>query len=174
MDCPKCKDVKLRRNGYGSPDSCQKCGGMWLEFAKIPGFFEQISFEEPKEFSVNVNDGKTGFCPSGHGLMTRAKVEDNESPFYLEKCSSCGGVWFDKDEWQRIIENNLVECLSDIWCSSWQTQQRKEKSRNSYLKTNKNIFGEEVFEKILELAELLKGHHEKGRAIALLQEEIKE
>lgn len=173
MNCPKCKDYALGKKGYDSPYNCKFCGGMWLEFEKIPDFFESIRLEESKEITENLNDDKAGFCPSGHGLLTRAKIEDTENPFYLEKCSTCGGIWFDNDEWQRIINNNLVDNLNDIWCSSWQTQQRKKKSRDTYLEANKKVFGEGVFNKIIELSILLKEHPDKGRAIALLQQEMK-
>lgn len=173
MNCSKCKDSPLSKKGYDSPYNCKKCGGMWLEFEKIPEFFESISLEESKEITENVNDEKAGFCPSGHGLLIRAKVEDKTNPFYLEKCATCGGIWFDNEEWQRIINNNLVDNINEIWCSSWQTQQRNKKSRDTYLKANRKIFGENLFNKIIEQSILLKEHPDKGRAIALLQQEIK-
>lgn len=173
MNCPKCNDITLRKRGYGSPYNCNKCGGMWLEFAEIPGFFETIRLEERQEVSANLNDDKASFCPAGHSLLTRAKVEDTGNPFYLEKCSTCGGIWFDNDEWQRIINNKLVDNINDIWCSSWQAQQRNQKSRTTYLEANKKVFGEKIFDRVIELSILLKEHPEKGRAIALLQEELR-
>lgn len=173
MNCPKCKDIGLRKKGYDSPYNCNKCGGMWLEFDKLPKFFEKMSNEIQAEISENLNADKAGFCPSGHGLLTRAQVEDINDPFYLEKCSTCGGIWFDNDGWLRILTLNLSGSINEIWCSSWQTQQRKKKSRKSFLQANQRLFGSELFEKIIELSELLEDHPEKGRAIALLQQEIK-
>lgn len=172
MNCPKCKNITLRKKGYDSPFNCHKCGGMWLEFDRIPRFFDSISQEATSDIGENIYDDKAGFCPSGHGLLTRAKVEDSINYFYLEKCSTCGGIWFDNDEWKRIANNKLVSSLNEIWCTSWQTQQRKQKSRDTYLKNNKNILGDEVFNKIIELSLLLKDSPEKGRAIAFLKEEI--
>lgn len=173
MNCPKCKDLKLRKKEFSSPFSCDNCGGLWLDFEKIPSFFETITLTDTTQPAKNVNDGKAGFCPAGHGLLTRAKVEDSENPFYLEKCSTCGGIWFDNGEWLRIINNNLAHHINDIWCSSWQAQQRKRKNRNTYLEMNRAVLGEELFTKVLELSLLLKGHPERGRALALLQQEMK-
>lgn len=172
MNCPKCKDIDLRKKEFNSPYRCNKCWGMWLEFDKIPRFFEKMNEEISGEAAENFHDGKTGFCPCGHGLMTRAKVEGMENSFYLEKCSSCGGIWFDRGEWQKIVENSLADNLNDIWCASWQAQQRKKKTRASYLEINKRVLGEDVFEKIIELSKILKDHPDKGRAVALLQQEI--
>ncbi len=172
MNCPKCKDIDLIKKDYNAQYVCEVCGGLWLEFDNLPGFFERLSTEENDELKENINDERTGLCPSGHGIMIRAKIEDISEPFFLEKCSSCGGIWFDNDEWQRILMNNLAENLNEIWCSAWQSKQRKHKSRISYLESNKKLLGENVFEKILQLSALLKTHPEKGRAIALLQHEI--
>lgn len=173
MNCPKCDAFSLRKKGYDSPYNCNNCGGMWLDFEKIPSFFESIRLEKKTEVFDNINDHKAGFCPSGHGLLIRAKIEDTHSPFYLEKCPACGGIWFDNDEWLRIIDNNLVDNLNDIWCSFWQTQQRKKKSRDSYLEVNRKVLGDAVFSKIIELSEVLRDHPESGRALALLQQEMK-
>jgi hypothetical protein len=47
-----------------------------------------------------------------------------------------------------------------------------ESSRQSYLESNKKLLGEGVYNTIIQLAEKLKDHPEKGRALALLQQEI--
>ena len=170
MKCPKCKTVELKKPGYNSPHFCEACGGMWLmagELSELPDMtLEQIE-NAPAPDS---HDQKTGMCPSGHGIMIRAKVDIDE-PFFLEKCTACGGIWFDKGEWQRIAENNLAENLSNIWSVSWQRKQSKEKNRESFLSMNQTLLGDPVFAAIMALAEDLKDHPEKDRAIALLQRE---
>jgi len=144
---------------------------MWLEFDSLPKFVQDSKDLEIFASSFCEHDSKTGICPQGHGIMTRAKIEIDE-PFYLEKCSTCGGVWFDQGEWQKLEKNNLKENINDFWCKSWQRQQRQAKERTNYLELNKKILGNVAFEKIMELSEILKIHPEKGRAIALLQQEI--
>ena len=171
MNCPKCKTVILRKKGYDSPETCNICGGFWLENENVPGFVENAGTVKSIENPDNRGDHKTGICPAGHGIMIRAKV-DVDDPFYLEKCSTCGGIWFDQGEWQRVLNNNLVESLSELWCRSWQMKQRQEKNRDNYLESNKKFFGNDIFQKIIQLSELLRDHPEKGRAVALLQNEI--
>ncbi len=144
---------------------------MWLEFNKLPEFIQVQDQTKIVRSATNQHDTKTGICPEGHGIMTRAKI-DTEEPFYLEKCSSCGGIWFDAGEWEKLATNNLIENINDFWCKSWQRKHKKEKDRQNYLENNKQIIGTEVFEKIMELSEILKNHPEKGRALALLQQEI--
>jgi len=103
--------------------------------------------------------------------LIRAKIAV-EPPFYLEKCTTCGGIWLDNGEWERIVSNNLVEHLQDFWCRSWQAKQRKEKNRESFLQSNQTLLGDSVFMEVMKLAESLKEHPEKRRAIALLQQEV--
>ena len=170
MKCPKCKDHELKKRGYDSPVHCKKCGGMWLEFDKIPRFTESLSSSSVDGNEINLNDEKNGLCPSGHGIMVRAKVDADE-PFFLEKCGACGGIWFDSGEWQRVANSNLTEKLNEFWCASWQARQRKEKGRQRYLDANRQFLGEELFDSLMKLSETLKNHPEKGRALALLQHE---
>lgn len=171
MNCPKCKTIDLRKNVFDGPWNCQSCGGMWLEKAKIPLFAETTGDFDNGDSKEGLHDEKTGLCPEGHGIMIRAKI-DLEKPFFLEKCSTCGGIWFDNGEWQKIINNNLKEGLEEFWCKSWQNKQRKEKSRARYLEGNRRLLGDRIFDEIMDLSKLLKEHPEKGRAIALLQEEV--
>jgi Zn-finger nucleic acid-binding protein len=171
MICPKCNNQNLRKRGFDSPFNCSTCGGMWLEYENLPNFIKSLKSSINTQTDKNLNDEKTGLCPSGHGILLRAKIDIDE-PFFLEKCGTCGGIWFDNGEWQRIANNNLSESISEFWCRSWQIKQSKEKSRKNYLKINRNFLGSELFEELMRLSEILKKHPEKGRAIALLQQEI--
>ncbi len=171
MKCPKCKSFELSKSSYNSPKLCKKCGGIWIinvESSNLP----DITIEDVDTDTISDDhDKKTGLCPSGHGVMIRAKVDIDE-PFFLEKCTGCGGIWFDKGEWLRIAENNLAENLSDIWSKSWQRKQKKEKNRDSFLKINQTLLGDQIFHLIMDLSKKLKDHPEKNRAVALLQQEI--
>ncbi len=170
MKCPKCKTTELEKSEYNSPFFCQECKGIWspkTENLSLP----DITIESIDDGLATENDRKTGLCPSGHGIMIRAQVNIDE-PFYLEKCTACGGIWFDKGEWQRIAENNLSDNLNIIWSNSWQREQRKRKNRKSFLETNQKLLGEQIFNEIMKLSEKLKDHPEKDRAIALLQQEV--
>lgn len=120
--------------------------------------------------STDDMDKKTGLCPAGHGIMIRARVALDQ-PFYLEKCTACGGIWFDKGEWLRIAEHNLADSLPAIWSKAWQRRQREEKDRESYLGLNKRLLGDSLFDAVMAVASQLKGHPERDRAMALLQQE---
>lgn len=61
---------------------------------------------------------------------------------------------------------------SNMWSKSWQRKQSNEKNRDVFLKINRKLLGDDIFNSIIELSHRLKGHPEKLRAIALFQQEI--
>lgn len=173
MNCPKCKTQILSKRSYNSPFSCQQCGGTWVqakEFSNATNLIAEIDKSSEKQ---NEHDKRTGVCPEGHGILLRARI-DLDEPFYLERCSDCGGIWFDQGEWRQVVDNQLVLGLPDLWSRSWQRKQRAQANRENFLSINRELLGEQVFESIIQLAEVLKSHPEKGRAIALLTQEANE
>jgi Zn-finger nucleic acid-binding protein len=172
MLCPKCKNVPLEKTSPDKPYWCPVCGGMWVSIYEIGELSEP--FVDDLRISLAdaaMMDARTGLCPHGHGIMIRAKVEADHS-FYLEKCTHCGGVWFDPGEWQQIAKHHLVENLADFWTTAWQKQKNKEKDRESFIALNKRLIGDEAVQLILRLSEILKNHPEKTRALALLKQEL--
>ena len=121
---------------------------MWLEFGKMPKFVQDSSDKDIFKSETSENDSKTGICPEGHGIMIRTKIETDD-PFYLEKCSACGGIWFDSGEWDKLAKYNLTESINEFWCKSWQRQQRQDKERHNYLELNHKILGDEAFGKLM-------------------------
>lgn len=172
MKCPKCKTLDLESLSPKAHYSCIECGGIWITDTAHMQVPESVIDDTLRQSSADDNpDDRTGLCPAGHGIMLRAKV-DIDDPFYLEKCGKCGGIWFDKGEWQRLASSHLAANLADFWTQSWQRSQHQQKNRESFLTVNKTVLGEDVFDKIMTLADLLKDHPEKIRALALLKQEI--
>lgn len=170
MKCPKCESTELRKSDYAHHYACPNCKGQWLQAGELAHGTEDSS-EAPEGSGDNPeHDARTGLCPGGHGIMLRARV-DLAQPFYLERCSVCGGIWFDGGEWQRVVENDLLTNLPNLWSRAWQRNQRIIQNREDFLQANLQLLGEEIFASIMQLAGLLNSHPEKSRAIALLQEE---
>lgn len=168
MECPKCKGVKLEKKDPSKPYWCPACGGVWVSMENLVRHFDEDSetvMSDHEDF-----DGKTGLCPAGHGIMIRARIE-GDYPFYLERCTTCGGVWFDHGEWQQISKHHLLDNLTDHWTSAWQRKTLHEKEREAFIELNKKLIGDDIVHRILDLAALLKDHPQKARAMALLKQE---
>lgn len=173
MNCPKCKGRLSEKKKYNAPCLCEQCGGMWIQTKQLRNLSAlPDELETPLSDQENY-DRQTGMCPEGHGIMLRSKV-DVDDPFYLEKCTACGGIWFDNGEWQRVSRTAFAENLENLWCRSWQRRQREKKNRDAFLEMNRDLLGEDIFQRIVELSGLLRNHPESTRAVALLQQEISE
>lgn len=173
MQCPKCKSQNLARKSYNALHHCPECEGLWMQqkdFDKDPDLLADLAVVAD---SANEQDYRTGVCPEGHGIMLRARVELDE-PFYLERCTICGGIWFDKGEWRRVVDHHLLPGLNDLWSATWQRQRLAAASRERFLEMNRESLGDEVYASVIALAQLLKEHPLRQRAIAFLRNEVDE
>lgn len=172
MECPKCKNVNLEKTDPSKPYWCPECGGMWVPVQEMDDFSHSLMEDlNTSMFDSSDYDHRTGLCPLGHGIMLRAKVEGDRN-FYLERCPHCGGIWFDHGEWQQIAKYHLADNLAEYWTSAWQRKKQAEKDREGFIELNKKMIGEDAVGMILDLAAKLKGHPEKGRALALFRQEL--
>ena len=150
---------------------CLRCGGMWWKgiFSHDLGDIADFMSGGHKKPEYDV---KTGLCPQGHGILTRARVEA-DPPFYLEKCSECNGIWFDKDEWLKISENQCENNLLNLWSVAWRKEQRLKREQQEMQEVYEQSLGADLYREIVAIAQKIKGHPQKGRALALLHEELK-
>ncbi len=178
MECPKCDHARLGPVGrhlrgttwLTRPAHCPGCGGMWLELNQIPEAVTDLDPLESGSFAeTNRADRRAGICPHGHGLLTRAPVLQGEE-FYLDRCLTCQGIWFDAGEWQRLAERSLLEDLPQIWTDGWQRGQRTKRLEASYLNWAKDEFGVELLAKLDELAALLTDSRVRSEALAYLKD----
>ena len=110
-------------------------------------------------------DARTGLCPLGHGIMRRAKVELSE-PFFLERCASCGGIWFDEGELGRLANSSLLMHLFDLWSSDWQLRQRKAKAAQAQAQRLRSLLDPPAQEALVRASALLAEHPEPAQVIA--------
>jgi Zn-finger nucleic acid-binding protein len=172
MNCPKCKETGLRKREYNAPHFCPLCGGLWLAGALLDQLPE-LALDSPSTTTEHPeHDNKTGLCPEGHRILTRAKV-DADPPFYLEKCVECHGIWFDKGEWLRFAETHIQDNLLEIWSISWQREQRKIKKESEIERLYKEKLGEEMYTTIILFAQAISSHPERNQALMLFKEELK-
>ena len=90
-------------------------------------------------------DKRTGRCPDGHGLLRRARVTFH-TPYFLERCARCGGVWFDAGEWSRAAADGLLANLSEVWSPAWRKQLSDQQSQQALELDLRSKLGSELFE----------------------------
>lgn len=114
-----------------------------------------------------LKDASAGLCPHGHGILRRASVPELE--FFLDRCSTCWGIWFDAGEWTRLAQARCFETLPEIWSEGWQREQRSQRSTASHLAWAEETFGAELLGRLLEVGNLLTDHPSRSEALAFLQ-----
>jgi Zn-finger nucleic acid-binding protein len=108
MMCSKC--ARRMRPAKKGAYHCEGCGGAFLELGAIKDGIPALIFRglpsKPSEFS----------CPADDARMLAARVAGVE----LEHCPACQGVWFDRQELERVKKqiqpdfNMPKEALRDV------------------------------------------------------------
>jgi Zn-finger nucleic acid-binding protein len=130
MYCPVCKtcpliavepELNLRNL------QCSNCGGHWLqsyhywtwrssrtadEIAHANTDQEELQAQDTAEAKVCIECGK---------LMSRFRVGKGME-FYLDRCGACGGIWFDRNEWEILKSRNLHDEIHKIFARPWQRE----------------------------------------------------
>lgn len=178
--CPKCASQilvpvdGLRASSGASAAQCPSCKGFWVppEVVALPDSGTLLSQRDAKPAVPALETQRTGQCPSGHGLLRRARVT-NHDPYYLERCARCGGVWFDAGEWTRALNDELLANLSEVWSPAWRKHLTEQQSHESLEVDLKAKLGPELLDLLHALATRLEAHPHRGVAMAYLSERLK-
>jgi uncharacterized protein (DUF952 family) len=145
----------------------------------MPGEADILATSTPRPDSQTPragNDKKGGFCPFGHGLLERARVEpdDGGDAFYLERCRACSGVFFDDGEWSRLAHSQMFHHLNDLWDPHFQQKIAEERSIERWRSELAEKITQDNVDILDRLAEQLSSRHMVSEAIAYLIERVRE
>lgn len=176
MNCPSCNaplsDVRLESDLPAK--RCTSCGGVWVtasEYlgwlnAKRPNFPDRPATESGPE----VDADSLRACPNCQRLMMRYRVVPG-AKFYLDRCTACHGVWFDKDEWATLVARNFHDNIHEFFTQPWQAKVRAEETRAMLEKLYQNRIGAEDYAKAQEVRAWLAKHPQRLMILAFLQAE---
>lgn len=177
MKCPTCKTEELVLSSLENnltSRQCGKCGGNWIPSFEYWKWREQHKESLPENFAgqpvpPNPTTGAliAKLCPECNTILIKYKVGHGVN-FSIDQCSNCGGVWFDKDEWEALKARSLHDDVYMIFTAPWQSQVRSEESRRAQEEIYRKKFGEEGFDEIQRMKEWIDGHPRKQEIIAYL------
>ncbi len=176
MKCPICITFDLipsSLENHLASRHCDNCGGNWIqsfEYWKWREYNRENLPEKPAEPEApNPSTGTLVLkhCPECRSILIRYKVGHGFS-FSLDQCSNCGGVWFDKDEWEALKSRNLHDDVFTIFTAPWQAQVRKEESALHQEQIYRKKFGDEGYEEINRIREWIDAHPRRHEILAYL------
>jgi len=105
MKCPSCSTEKLSNSsGESKPYNCSQCDGFWLTGESLASICSDNGLDiallrvQLREKTEN-NDSK--ICPICVQNLRTSKVSDVE----LDWCAGCEGIWFDRGEFDKVVDD---------------------------------------------------------------------
>ncbi len=176
MKCPVCKQELLQRTTLESnlpAYQCAGCAGIWLQSNDYLAWLKAQGTAQPSkaagEIPVPTWDLPTlKLCPDCKRIMLRFKILPNVD-FYLDRCSHCNGVWFDKNEWEVLVARNLHDKVNQFFTEPWQLHVREEEAHSALDKFYSQKFGAADYAKLQEIRGWLQTHPLRAMFLAYLQ-----
>ena len=170
MQCPKCKKATLLDGVLGEKFAvkyCQECKGTWIPAKEYEAWqASQVWNREipqlPSEtldvdFVQSPFDAKAALCPECQRYLSRAKI-NLKTPFYVERCMQCRGIWCDYGEWDILERLGLHTTIERLFTNEWQTRVREQHYFDKERQATIEKLGSELAERVFELAEALEAH----------------
>ena len=181
MQCPKDKKLTLSDGilaGNLAVKHCPDCQGTWIPASEYevwqttqpqPHRQNQESTYETLDvdFVQSPFDTKAALCPECNHYFARAKVM-LKSPFYVERCPNCGGIWCDRGEWDVLARLGLHTTIQQLFSNEWQTRAREQLQAEKEHQATIEKLGSELAARLFDLAELLEKHPNGDFGVAYL------
>src|SRR5579883_540082 len=171
VQCPKDKNVDLRAGhllaGSLAAQQCPECQGSWIAGAD----YETWQAQQPPakrlatlidgalnvDFARSPMDARAALCPECNAYLVRAKISV-KTPFYVERCPNCKGIWCDRGEWDLLQTLDMHTIIDHMFSGEWpiRTQEREQLAQERRATIDK--LGPELAARIFELAEVLENH----------------
>ena len=184
MQCPKCRRVTLLDGVLDEKFAvkyCQECKGTWIPASEYEDWQARQYYSPQRpdllsgtlevDFVQSPFDSKAALCPECKRYLSRAKV-NLKTPFYVERCMYCRGIWCDYGEWDILEELGLHTTIEQLFTNEWQTKSRSRQYFEQERQATIDKLGHELAEQVFELAEALEQHPYGDFAVAYLMRRV--
>lgn len=174
MNCPACKTLSLTTKILEENlkvRHCSNCAGHWLSAQDYWQWLEKHGETLPEKASTDLplqvtDQPEVKFCIDCRGLMLKYRVGHGTN-FYLDRCSKCGGVWFDRNEWESLRQRNLHDEIHQIFSDAWQRQIRQGELKRVVENAYRTTLGDEDYTQAMQIKDWIT-HHPQAQAIMSL------
>jgi Zn-finger nucleic acid-binding protein len=175
MKCPVCKTNTLVSDTLVDDllaAQCSNCHGYWIAANVYRTWLRAKTGDMPQKasnlpFNPTWEVHEVKICPDCKHMLRRFKIFP-DIDFYLDRCGSCNGIWFDANEWDALKERNLHDNLQDFFTRPWRDHLLAEETRARMESVYLLKIGDQDYEKIKEIRAWLDGNKQKNMLIAFL------
>jgi len=170
VQCPKEKQITLAAgllSGDLVAQCCPNCQGHWISSEVYSTWQEKHPPTESEPVLIDrllettcepaPLDSKAALCPECNAYLARARVS-LKTPFYVERCPNCKGIWCDRGEWDVLEKQGLAGLIPRLFATDWQTLVRERELAAQERRATIDKLGPELADRIFALAEALENH----------------
>ena len=176
MKCPVCNRVPLRSSESAEPPLrlvCDECGGQWIKAFQywkwLRAHGENLPERPPEDGrDLPVSDStKAKLCPECGHFLRRVRV-GHEVEFQRDRCGGCGGLWFDKNEWEVLQSRNLHDDVHFVFSWAWQHRVAEDEYKQTHLARMETILGSADLAKVRQFKEWTEAHPKRSSIMSFL------
>ena len=176
MNCPVCSKVALEAGQCSEiPQKlhCPQCGGQWVQAFQYWKWLHALGTNlpekpaQPDEKQPTTDSTKAKLCPECGHFLTRNKV-GHGIEFHIDRCTTCGGIWFDKNEWDILKSRNLHDDIHFIFSEAWQHNVAQQENKETHEKRIQMILGDNDYAKVHEFKQWADTHAMRSTIMAFL------
>lgn len=174
--CPVCKEEGLSQHELEQnlhPSRCGKCNGVWVSSLQYEQWLKHHGANLPEKapdagVSLETSEAHGAkFCPECKYILLKYKVGHNVG-FSLNRCGHCGGVWFDKNEWEIMKSRNLNDDVHYVFSEAWQSAVRAEEHKTAIDDILRKQIGDADLKEIQRIKSWLQSHPKSNELYAYL------
>lgn len=113
-------------------------------------------------------DSRVRACPHCARLMQRYRPS-TELEFWIDRCTACQLVWFDRDEWTALADLGLAGHLRSVLTDAWQRQLRDDEIDRQREATLRARHGDATMDEVERIRAWLFAQPQREELLALLQ-----
>ena len=170
-------------DGLLEPDlsmkSCSKCDGVWLPSQAYWAWLERqhgTTRSEPTlstgvdQIAPAADPPLARRCPECGHFLTRAKVGHGLT-FHVDRCGTCGGMWFNHGEWDALRAQQLHTRLHFVFSAAWQAAVAREDRLTAHEEILRQKLGATDLDEIKRVKQWIESHPHRAELFAYLQPE---
>ncbi len=157
--------------------TCPACTGSWVNGVE---YFDWLNAriarqdagphgEEPTLIQPDSDSPAGKLCLDCGRYMRRVAVGFGQA-FHLDRCSSCGGFWFDAEEWAALRQAGLHREAHQVFTDAWQAEVRRQAREQADQQRLTERLGQDGVARLEEIQRWVAEHPRGAEIIAALTE----